>query len=287
MMRCLSRPTAAIAVSVILSAPLAAAACQGDCNGDGEVMVNELILGVNIANGVAQLGQCVSFDVNGDGEVRINELIGSVANALNGCNAPAPTPTATPSAGGPLPTRPPRPTAGPNCTGGYVEATFSDVAGVNTHTQPLTGTAGLTQVDGIITSGLARAFGGNAIRCPLSIDTIVRRFAWNLSGLPADVTAGQTFALAKGINFTDTTRPTVAWLDYFEVLPTDPLNNRGWRAESGTLTIDAIDADTVYFHAEGQMVPEASFTPGGTPATGTFRVRIIGTIDKVQRQTIG
>ena len=278
-------------VIAILFATLAVgpahAACQGDCSGDGEVTVNELVVGVNIANGTAQLGQCGSFDVNGDGEVTINELIGAVANALTGCNAPAPTPTPTPSSGGPLPTRPPRPTAGPNCTGGYVEATFSDVAGVNTHTQPLTGTAGLMQVDGIIISGLVRSFGSNAIRCPLAVGTVVRRFALNLSGVPANVAAGQTYTLKKGINATDSTRPTTAWLDYFEVVPTDPFNNRGWRAESGTVTIDAIDGDTVYYHAEALMAPEASFTPGGTPAAGTFRVRVIGTIDKAQRTQVG
>ncbi len=268
-------------MSAILSARLAAAACQGDCSGDGEVTVNELVLGVNIASGGAELARCASFDVNGDGEVTINELIGSVANALNGCNAPGPTPTPTPVSGGPLPTRPPRTPAVPGCPGGYVEARFSNPAGTNTYTQPLTDTVGLSSVNGVITSGLVKALGSDAIFCPLTVDTTVRRFAVNVSGLPAELAAGQTIPLQLAYNFGDPTRPAVAWLDYFEVRPRDPLNSRSWRADSGTLTIDAIDGDTVYFHAE------ADLSPTGPPATGTFHVRIIGTIDKVQRTHVG
>lgn len=50
------------------------AACGGDCSGDGEVTVNELILGVNIVLGNTALGQCPAFDTGGDGEVTIDEL---------------------------------------------------------------------------------------------------------------------------------------------------------------------------------------------------------------------
>jgi len=60
----------------------------GDCNGDCTVAINELIIGVNIALGTAQLSQCASLDANGDGMVGINELITAVNNALNGCTPP-------------------------------------------------------------------------------------------------------------------------------------------------------------------------------------------------------
>ena len=63
----------------------ASAQCVGDCNGDGMVAINELITGVNIAQGATPLSQCPSFDVNGDNMVGINELITAVNNALNGC----------------------------------------------------------------------------------------------------------------------------------------------------------------------------------------------------------
>ena len=59
--------------------------CVGDCNGDSEVAINELIVGVNIALGSAQLTQCPSFDRSGDGEVAINELIQGVNAALGSC----------------------------------------------------------------------------------------------------------------------------------------------------------------------------------------------------------
>ncbi len=76
------------------SAP-AQAQCIGDCNGDGQVTINELITGVNIALGSQPVSTCPAFDPNGDGEVTINELIAGVNNALNGCPAPVDTPTAT------------------------------------------------------------------------------------------------------------------------------------------------------------------------------------------------
>ncbi len=62
-------------------------ACVGDCNRDGEVAINELITGVNIALGNNDVSSCPEFDANSDGEVTINELISGVNNALNGCQA--------------------------------------------------------------------------------------------------------------------------------------------------------------------------------------------------------
>ena len=58
--------------------------CAGDCNGNGQVTIDELIRGVNIALGNAALDVCPSFDVDGDGEVAINELVQGVNNALAG-----------------------------------------------------------------------------------------------------------------------------------------------------------------------------------------------------------
>ncbi|MDX2171150.1 MAG: hypothetical protein SF182_29040 [Deltaproteobacteria bacterium] len=59
--------------------------CVGDCNGDGQVAINELITGVNIALGSSPVSACPSFDVNKDGQVAINELITGVNNALGTC----------------------------------------------------------------------------------------------------------------------------------------------------------------------------------------------------------
>ncbi|MBI3782418.1 MAG: hypothetical protein HY270_03345 [Deltaproteobacteria bacterium] len=60
-------------------------ACVGDCGSDGEVTVDELITGVNVALGVTPLSACPVFDANGDGEVTIDELLQAVNSALNAC----------------------------------------------------------------------------------------------------------------------------------------------------------------------------------------------------------
>jgi cysteine-rich repeat protein len=80
----------AIAVPVLLAlaAPVKAD-CVGDCNGDGNVVVNELITGINIALGTTALSECPSFDVNDDGVVSVAELITAINNALTGCKTTA------------------------------------------------------------------------------------------------------------------------------------------------------------------------------------------------------
>ncbi|MBX3024338.1 right-handed parallel beta-helix repeat-containing protein [bacterium] len=77
------------AALLALAARPAAAQCAGDCNGDGTVAINELIIGVNIALGTAEAGTCAAFDADGSGDVTINELIAAVNAALNGCPAAA------------------------------------------------------------------------------------------------------------------------------------------------------------------------------------------------------
>lgn len=95
------------ALLITIGSGRAAAQCVGDCNGDGEVTINELILGVNIALGNDPVSACPAFA--SDGEVTIAQLIKGVNAALNGCPASgSPTPTATP-------TVTPTPVAG-NCT---------------------------------------------------------------------------------------------------------------------------------------------------------------------------
>ncbi len=71
--------------SLLFLAATGSAACPGDCNGDGAVTVNELVLGVNIAFGSAAVTQCASLDASGDGTVTVSELIGAVNSALGGC----------------------------------------------------------------------------------------------------------------------------------------------------------------------------------------------------------
>ncbi len=58
--------------------------CAGDCDGDGEVSVAELIRGVRIALGESD-ASCTAFDTDEDGEVTVNELVSAVRAALDGC----------------------------------------------------------------------------------------------------------------------------------------------------------------------------------------------------------
>jgi len=84
--------------TLLIASPPPAGACVGDCNGDAVVLINELIMGVNVALGTAPVAACTAFDDDDNGEVRINELLLGVNRAADGCPAEAtPTPTATPS----------------------------------------------------------------------------------------------------------------------------------------------------------------------------------------------
>ncbi|MGH7786840.1 MAG: choice-of-anchor Q domain-containing protein [Candidatus Binatia bacterium] len=67
--------------------------CAGDCDRDGRVAINELILGVGIALGGQVETACPAF-ADGQGVVNIAHLIGAVNNALSGCRAPSTAPLA-------------------------------------------------------------------------------------------------------------------------------------------------------------------------------------------------
>jgi hypothetical protein len=84
---------AGVAVSLNPGTTLAQT-CAGDCNGDGKVSVDELVLGVNIALGDAGMSACANLDVDSSNRVEINELVLAVVDALDGCPVPtAPTKT--------------------------------------------------------------------------------------------------------------------------------------------------------------------------------------------------
>ena len=69
--------------------------CVGDCNDDGAVSIDELILGVNIALGSAAVSACPSLPCENNLGVFVNCLVIAVNNALFGCSGP-PTPTPAP-----------------------------------------------------------------------------------------------------------------------------------------------------------------------------------------------
>jgi hypothetical protein len=59
--------------------------CEGDCNGNGVVTVDELVSIVNLALAQGVSVWCPAVDANDSGTVTIEELIGAVDRALTGC----------------------------------------------------------------------------------------------------------------------------------------------------------------------------------------------------------
>jgi hypothetical protein len=78
---------AATATATLPSPTLTPPSCRGDCDGDGTVEINELILGVTLALGHGER-PCDSFDGDGNGTISVNELVAAVRNSLNGCIEP-------------------------------------------------------------------------------------------------------------------------------------------------------------------------------------------------------
>jgi len=67
--------------------------CLGDCNGDGRVVVSELVRLVNVSLGNVELSSCPIAEQ--PLVPRIEHLVTAVGNLLDGCARPMPTPTVT------------------------------------------------------------------------------------------------------------------------------------------------------------------------------------------------
>ena len=61
--------------------------CPADCNSDGQVTIDELITGINIAQEIEPVDACAAMDINGDGAVTIDELVLAHNEVLYGCSA--------------------------------------------------------------------------------------------------------------------------------------------------------------------------------------------------------
>jgi len=70
-----------VAAAVDMVRPL----CVGDCNDDGVVSADELVLALRIALNQAPTNQCLRADRDGDGHVIVNEVASAVNSALLGC----------------------------------------------------------------------------------------------------------------------------------------------------------------------------------------------------------
>jgi hypothetical protein len=63
------------------------APCVGDCNGNGQVAVDQILTMVNIALGNMPIASCEAGDANHDGQITVDEILMAVNNALNGCSS--------------------------------------------------------------------------------------------------------------------------------------------------------------------------------------------------------
>jgi hypothetical protein len=61
------------------------AQCRGDCDGNGQTTVDEIVTLVNIALGTIAVINCTGGDVNGDGRITVDEILSAVTDALSGC----------------------------------------------------------------------------------------------------------------------------------------------------------------------------------------------------------
>ena len=63
----------------------ATAVCSGDCNSNGVVSMDELLLGVELALGSPSAGTCPALNLDGDPQVSIEELVRAVRAENGGC----------------------------------------------------------------------------------------------------------------------------------------------------------------------------------------------------------
>jgi hypothetical protein len=60
--------------------------CMGDCNSDGEVSIDELVLGMSIMLGRATVDQCPAYDADCGPTLRIDCLVRAANSAVIGCS---------------------------------------------------------------------------------------------------------------------------------------------------------------------------------------------------------
>ncbi len=177
---------------------------------------------------------------------------------------PTPTPTNTRPATSPTPTFTPMPASFPTppghtCLNGTFSLVFRDFNGANPFADL---SHGLAIQKGTFNNIPGLVFGGGAVPCTLMASDVLRRVQLTYIGASAVEGATLTLGRARGD----------ATFDYLEAPATNPLATRGWRADSGSLVIDHLDASGVRFHIVNAVLsPELSFS-SQTPAMGSITI---------------
>ena len=69
--------------------PSPAPTCAGDCDGNGQVTVDEIVRGVNIVMDSVSVDNCRNLDRNDDSRISVYEIMQAVYTALYGCRRSA------------------------------------------------------------------------------------------------------------------------------------------------------------------------------------------------------
>lgn len=77
-----------VVVSAWLAAAPAYALCPGDCDGGGEVTVEEIVTGVRIVLQEEAIAACAAMDTNRDDQITVDEIVRAVRALLEGCPGP-------------------------------------------------------------------------------------------------------------------------------------------------------------------------------------------------------
>jgi cysteine-rich repeat protein len=243
--------TATAAVSAVPTSALVT--CLGDCNRNAMVLINELLVGVNVALGNAPLANCPSFDANGSEAVEINELVGAVQNALRGCPTPA-MPTATPV---PTPTATPRP---PLASGVVEVRVFHSATDKLYYVIGVDVAAGSVGIGAQITSVAMSDGAVQATREPVALpDRVLTALAGAISGSVVPVARVRRTGVLAGLVSNDVVLDTLADPLNGEF---DPLANNG----DGLLTLPGGQRTVAYDGSGSEAVVDAS-TPSGSGVT--------------------
>lgn len=94
----------AVAALWLMVPGAAMATCSGDCSGDGQVTIDEILLEIEIALGSEPAGSCDGSGSGEGGRTTVDDVVVAVNHATGSCEPVATTPTATPTV---TPTPPP------------------------------------------------------------------------------------------------------------------------------------------------------------------------------------
>lgn len=279
----------------------AAPLCAGDCDGNGQVGISELITGVNMALGLLPVTQCPLFDSNDDEQVGIAELIAAVNAALGSCGGAAGVTNFVTQVrvvgsdvtgvvrGGSLPA----PSNGPAVdapdavtviNGGSAQLTLNASQPFSTVYVAVESASGLvrgafgTPVDGYYEITLAAAVTQVVLQLTLNQELPAETFAWNTAVATAGGAVGalaQT-AVQVAVVGTGDVQVSVSWdtLADVDLHVVEPSGEEIYYAHETSTTGGQLDLDSNAVCTADGINNENITWPAGMAPSGTYIVRV-------------